>query len=76
VCSRSALTHTEAGVHSPVGQRHFDVPRLASDPAKVHVPCSQEGGAALPALTAGVSRSGTMGRMPRSSHASYTGVTS
>ena len=43
VCSRPALTQRLAGRHSAVGQRHFDAPRLTSDPANVHVPCSQDG---------------------------------
>jgi hypothetical protein len=30
------LIHTLAGWHSLVGQRHFDAPRLVSDPAKVN----------------------------------------
>ena len=64
-CSRDAFTHTDAGLHSPVGQRHFDAPRLASEPANVHSPWSHFGGAALPAFTAGVSRSGITGRMWR-----------
>jgi hypothetical protein len=25
------VSHTDAGLHSPVGQRHLDAPRLASD---------------------------------------------
>lgn len=53
-CRRDAYTHTDAGAHSSVGQFHLDAPRLASDPANVHSPCSHDGGLSLPALTAGV----------------------
>lgn len=70
VCRRSALIQTLAGEHSPEGQRYLAAPRLASEPAKVHVPCSHDGGAALPALTHGVSRRGATGRIPRASHPS------
>src|SRR5437588_12542323 len=70
----SALTHTLAGVHSLVGQRHFDAPRFPSAPANVHVPCSHSGGAAFPALTAGVIRSGMIGLIPRWGHASCIGA--
>lgn len=38
--------------HSPVGQRHLDVPRLASDPANVQDPCSHDRGRCLPCFTA------------------------
>ncbi len=57
-CSRSALIQTEAGLHSPVGQRHLLAPRLESDPAKRHSPCSHVGGLWSPRSTAGVLRSG------------------
>jgi hypothetical protein len=40
-CSRDAFRQTEAGLHSPVGQRHFAAPRLKSAPANVQAPCSQ-----------------------------------
>jgi hypothetical protein len=48
-----ALIQTDAGTHSPDGQRHLDAPRLASAQANVHSPCSQVGGLCFPALTAG-----------------------
>ena len=59
---RSALIHRLAGLHSPVGQRHLVAPRLESDPANRHSPCSHVGGLWSPRLTAGVSRSGMIGR--------------
>lgn len=34
-CRRDALTHTFAGAHSPVGQRHFVARPLKSAPANV-----------------------------------------
>ena len=40
---------------------------LASEPANVHSPCSHVGGLCLPALTAGVSRSGMTGWQSRCS---------
>src|SRR6266508_2546991 len=58
VCNRPAPTHLLDGEHSPVGQRHLAARRLASEPAKVHSPCSQVGGRCLPALTAGACRRG------------------
>jgi hypothetical protein len=67
VCSCPALTHADAGAHSPVGQRHLDAPRLESEPANVHSPWSHCGGLCFPALTAGVFRSGITGRMSRPS---------
>jgi hypothetical protein len=51
--------HTDAGSHSPDGQRHLAAPRLASDPANVHVPWSHDGGWSLPALTAGSRAAGS-----------------
>jgi hypothetical protein len=33
------VIQAEAGLHSPVGQCHFDAPRLESDPANRHSPC-------------------------------------
>lgn len=42
----------------------MDAPRLASEPANAHSPCSQDGGLCLPALTAGVCHSGITGRRP------------
>ena len=48
VCSLSVLIQTEAGEHSPEEQRYLAAPRLASAPAKVHAPCSHDGGAARP----------------------------
>jgi hypothetical protein len=69
VCRRSALIQREAGVQAAVGQRHFDAPRLASDPANVQVPCWQRGGLWRPFATFTVIFSGITGRMPRSSHA-------
>jgi hypothetical protein len=65
VCSRPALTHADAGEHSPDGQRYLAAPRLGSAPANAHSPCSHCGGLCSPRLTAGVSRSGITGRMPR-----------
>jgi hypothetical protein len=43
-CRRSALIHREAGLQSPVGQRHLLAPRFESDPANRHSPCSHVGG--------------------------------
>jgi hypothetical protein len=40
---------------------------LTSEPANVHSPCSHVDGLCLPALTAGVSRSGMTGRQSRCS---------
>jgi hypothetical protein len=53
--------------HSPEGRRHLAAQRLASAPANVQVPCSQVAGLCLPALTAGVWRSGMTGWQSRSS---------
>ena len=64
-CSLDAFTHTDLGEHSPVGQRHLLAPRLASEPANVHSPCSHAGGLGLPAFTAGVLMSGIIGLMCR-----------
>ena len=58
------MTHADAGAHSPVGQRYFARFRFASAPANVQTPCSQDGGRWWPRLTAGVSRSGMIGRQP------------
>jgi hypothetical protein len=52
-CKREALTHTDLGSHSPLGQRHLDAPRSASEPAKVHVPWSHFGRSGLPLLDGG-----------------------
>jgi hypothetical protein len=66
------LIHREPGLHSPPGQRHFDRPRLVSEPANSHSPCSQAGGRWSPRFTPTVSRSGMIGRESRSSHSPYT----
>ena len=63
------MIHRLAGAHSPVGQRHFERLRFASDLANSHSPCSQLGGLAFPAFTAGVCLSGMIGRQFRSSQA-------
>ena len=50
-----ALLQTDAGVHSPVGQRHFVACRLKSAPANVQVPCSQRGARKSPRFDGAVS---------------------
>jgi hypothetical protein len=51
---RSALIQTEAGLHSPVGQRHLLAPRLEPDPANRQAPCSHVGVLWSPRLTPAV----------------------
>ena len=68
-CRREALRQTEAGWHSPVGQRHLVSFRLKSAPANAQVPCSHSGGRCSPRFTAGVLRRGMIGRAPTRSHA-------
>jgi hypothetical protein len=67
------LTHTLAGWHSPVGQRHFVARRLKSAPAKVQTPCRQHGGLCSPRSVRLDSLSDVTGQMPRSMQPSWIG---
>lgn len=64
---RPAPIHRLAEEHSAVRQHPLGCPVVTSEPANVHSPCSHVGGLCLPALTAGVSRSGMTGRQSRCS---------
>jgi len=51
VCSRRALTHTDAGAHSSDGQRHLDAPRFGAGERPRPVPALRRIG--LPGLDGG-----------------------
>jgi hypothetical protein len=64
---------TERGWHAPDGQRHFVRFRLKSAPANVHSPCSQASGFGR-SVSPGLRRRAMVGTVPRSMHASWTGL--